>query len=266
MRNQVPEHSFPSAGEAPPIVVVKVGGNEIDDEAFLDGLVQALAEVGRTARVVVVHGGGKEIAELHQQLGVGFELVDGLRVTTADSLRLVKMVLSGLVNTRLTRRLVNAGVDALGISGVDLGLVRVEPHRPNGMDIGFVGRVVAVRTDALHNLLAGGIVPVLSPVSLGMDGNSYNVNADQVAGAVAAALGAQRLVFVSNVPGVLVDGACLPQLTVAAAAAYIASGHISGGMVPKVRAAVDAVHGGVAAAVITNLQGLHANGGTAVIA
>lgn len=265
MMIQAPDHSLSSARETLPIVVVKVGGNEIDDEAFLDGLVQTLVEVGRFARVVVVHGGGKEIAELHQQLGVGFELVDGLRVTSADSLRLVKMVLSGLVNTRLTRRLVNAGVDALGISGVDLGLVRVEPHRPNGLDIGFVGRVIAVRTEALHSLLAEGIVPVLSPVSLGMDGNSYNVNADQVAAAVAAALGAQRLVFVSNVPGVLVDGACLARLTVDGAAAYIASGHISGGMVPKVRAAVDAVHSGVAAAVITNLQGLH-SGGTAVVA
>lgn len=250
----------------PPIVVVKVGGNEIDDETFLEGLVQAVAEVAHAARVVVVHGGGKEIAQLHEQLGVGFELVDGLRVTTADSLRLVKMVLSGLVNTRLTRRLVNAGVDALGVSGVDLGLVRVEPHRPNGRDIGFVGRVVEVRTEALQGFLASGIVPVLSPVSLGVDGHSYNVNADQVAGAVAAALGAQRLVLVSNVPGVLVDGVSLSRLSVAGAEAYIASGHITGGMVPKVRAAVDAVHSGVTAAVITNLQGLHHGGGTAVVA
>jgi acetylglutamate kinase len=250
----------------PPIVVVKVGGNEIDDEAFLDGLVQAVAAVAQSARVVVVHGGGKEIAQLHEQLGVGFEIVDGLRVTTAASLRLVEMVLRGLVNTRLTRRLVNAGVDALGISGVDLGLVRVEPHRPNGLNIGFVGRVVAVRTETLYGFLAGGIVPVLSPVSLGVDGQSYNVNADQVASAVAATLGAQRLIFVSNVPGVLVDGTSLPRLSIAGAEAFIASGHISGGMVPKVRAAVDAVHNGVAAAVITNLEGLHHGGGTAVVA
>jgi acetylglutamate kinase len=256
------QHTEPT----PPIVVVKAGGNEIDDEVFLDSLVQVVAAVAHSARVVVVHGGGKEIAQLHEQLGVGFELVDGLRVTSADSLRLVEMVLSGLVNTRLTRRLVNAGVDALGVSGVDLGLVRVEPHRPNGVDIGFVGRVVAVRCEALQGLLAGGIVPVLSPVSLGLDGQSYNVNADQVAGAVAAALGASRLVFVSNVPGVLVDGVCLPHLTVAGAQAYIDSGHISGGMVPKVRAAVDAVHSGVPAAVITNLVGLHNGGGTAVMA
>jgi len=126
-------------------------------------------------------------------------------------------VLSGQVNTRLTRWLVNGGIDALGMSGVDLGLVRVEPLRPSGLDIGFVGRVVGVRAEPLHLLLANGIVPVISPISLGVDGLSYNVNADQVAAALAVGLGAGRLIFVSNVPGVLIDGALAPQLARAAA-------------------------------------------------
>lgn len=247
-------------------ILLKVGGNEIDDDGFLAGFVAAVAELRRQTPVIIVHGGGKEIAELHSQLGVPFEFVQGLRVTSADSLRLIKMVLSGQVNTRLTRWLVNSGVDALGMSGVDLGLVRVEPFRPNGQDIGYVGRVVYVRADPLHRLLAEGITPVISPISLGMDGLSYNVNADQVASAIAAAVDAQRLVFVSNVPGVLLDGAVAAQLTVAQVEATIAGGQISGGMVPKVRSAIEASQAGVPVAVITNLAGLRAGGGTAIVA
>jgi acetylglutamate kinase len=249
---------------SPSPILLKVGGNEIDDEGFLAGFVAAVAELSRRAPVIIVHGGGKEIGELHQRLDVPFEFVDGLRVTTPDSLRLVEMVLSGLVNTRLTRWLVNGGVQALGVSGVDLGLVRAEPLRPNGRDIGFVGRVVAVQAEALHSLLAGGVTPVLSPISLGLDGQSYNVNADQVAAAVAVAAGASRLVFVSNVPGVLLDGAVVADLTIGQVEAHIAGGQISGGMIPKVRSAVEAVQAGVPAAVITNLAGLAAGGGTVI--
>jgi acetylglutamate kinase len=245
-------------------VVIKVGGNEIDDDGFLAGLVAAVAEVQKHARVAIVHGGGKEIGELHGQLGIAFEFVEGLRVTSADSLRLVKMVLSGQVNTRLTRWLVNGGIDALGMSGVDLGLVRVEPLRPNGLDIGFVGRVVGVRAEPLQLLLANGIVPVISPISLGVDGLSYNVNADQVAAALAVALGAGQLIFVSNVPGVLIDDTLAPKLSIANVEAHIASGQISGGMVPKVRSAIEAVQAGVPAAVITNLDGLLHGRGTVI--
>lgn len=247
-----------------PAVVIKVGGNEIDDDGFLADLVSAVVEVQKHAQVVIVHGGGKEIGELHDRLGIAFEFVEGLRVTSAESLRLVKMVLSGQVNTRLTRWLVNGGIDALGMNGVDLGLVRVEPLRPGGQDIGFVGRVVEVRSEVLHSLLDSGMLPVISPISLGVDGFSYNVNADQVAAAIAVAIGAGRLVFVSNVPGVLIDGALAPQLTVADVAAQIASGQISGGMVPKVRSAIEAVQAGVPAAVITNLEGLRQDTGTAI--
>ena len=244
--------------------VIKVGGNEIDDDGFLAGLVAAVAAVQSHARVAIVHGGGKEIGELHGQLGIAFEFIEGLRVTSADSLRLVKMVLSGQVNTRLTRWLVNGGIDALGMSGVDLGLVRVEPLRPNGLDIGFVGRVVGVRSEPLRLLLANSIVPVISPISLGVDGLSYNVNADQVAAALAVALGASRLIFVSNVSGVLIDSALAPKLSLSEVDAHIASGQISGGMVPKVRSAIEAVQAGVPAAVITNLEGLLHGSGTVI--
>ncbi len=248
----------------PSPILIKVGGNEIDDDGFLASFVAAAAELRRQTPLVIVHGGGKEIGDLHQRLGIPFQFVEGLRVTTADSLRLVEMVLSGSVNTRLTRWLVNVGVPALGVSGVDLGFVRVEPLRPNGQDIGFVGRVVAVQTEPLRRWLAEGITPVISPISLGLDGQSYNVNADQVAAAVAVATGASRLVFVSNVPGVLLDGAVASELTIDQVEAHITGGQIFGGMVPKVRAAIEAVQTGAPAAVITNLSGLVAGGGTVI--
>lgn len=250
------------------VVIIKVGGNEIDDDRFLAGFVEAAAQLAQEAQVIIVHGGGKEIAELHEQLGVPFEFVEGLRATSAASLRLVEMVLSGVVNTRLTRWLVNAGVSALGLSGVDLGLIRVQPLRPRGQDIGYVGRVVDVGTEQMQLLLGAGIVPVISPISLGVDGQSYNVNADQVAGALAVALTASRLVLVSNVPGVSLDGPQglpVPQLTVEEVESHIEAGLITGGMVPKVRAATEAVLDGVQAAVITNLAGLRNGNGTTVL-
>jgi acetylglutamate kinase len=248
----------------PPPILLKVGGNEIDDDGFLAGFVAAVAELRRQAPVAIVHGGGKEIGELHRRLDVPFGFVEGLRVTTPDSLRLVEMVLSGSVNTRLTRWLVNGGVSALGVSGVDLGLVRVESLRPNGVDIGYVGRIVSVQAEPLLLWLAEGVTPVISPISLGVDGQSYNVNADQVAAAVAVAVCASRLVFVSNVPGVLLHGAVAPELSIGQVEAHIADGQIFGGMIPKVRAAIEAVQAGAPAAVITNLAGLAAGGGTVV--
>lgn len=248
----------------PTPLLLKVGGNEIDDNAFLAEFVAVVAELHRRGPLVIVHGGGKEIGALHQRMGVGFEVIEGLRVTPYESLQLVKMVLGGLVNNRITRWLVNAGVPAMGVSGVDAGLVRVEALRPGGQDIGFVGRLVSVQVDVLARWLAAGFLPVISPVSLGVDGHSYNVNADQVASGIAAAAGVQRLIFVSNVPGILIDGKLAPALTVDEIAQHIASGQISGGMIPKARAAVAAIADGVTETLITNLAGLAAGGGTVV--
>lgn len=246
-------------------ILIKVGGNEIDDQSFLDGFVAAVAQLSRTTPLVIVHGGGKEIGELHQRLDVPFEFINGQRVTTAASLRLVEMVLNGSVNTRLTRWLVNGGVAALGVSGVDLGMVRVQPLRPNGLDLGFVGEVVAVHVAPLLRWLADGLVPVVCPVSLGLDGHSYNTNADLVAAALASALAVSRLVFVSNVPGVLLNGTLAPRLSVAEVEAALADGQIYGGMVPKVRSAMEALQTGVAAVMITNLAGLAAGSGTVIV-
>ena len=248
-----------------PVVVIKIGGNEIDDAGFLGRFVAAVHRVQAESLPVIVHGGGKEIADLHQRLQVPFEMVQGVRVTSAESLRLVEMVLSGLVNTRVVRWLVNHDIEAIGLTGVDAGLVQVTRWRPNDLDLGYVGKVTAVRAAPLQRLLDAGFVPVISPVSLGEDGQTYNVNADHVAAALAHGLQASRLVFVTNVPGVLVAGRVVRALTVAQVEEMIAEGLIFGGMIPKVRSAIEAVAAGVYQAVITDLDGLAQAGGTIIL-
>ena len=247
------------------ILVLKIGGNQVEDEAFLAGFVAAVAGLLAEHSVIIVHGGGKEITDLHAQLGVATETVEGLRATSEESLRLVEMVLNGVVNTRLVRWLVNGGVDALGLSGVDMGLVRVSPLAINGRSLGRVGKVGAVNGEALLQLLDLGLTPVISPVSLGEDGLTYNVNADHVAAGIAVAVEANKLIFVSNVPGVQVTGRTMRALTVGQIEGLIADGYITGGMIPKVRSATEAVASGVYQAVITDLDGLAKGEGTAVI-
>ena len=248
-----------------PTLVLKIGGNQVEDETFLAGFVAAVAGLLAEQAVIIVHGGGKEITDLHARLGVSTETVEGLRATSEESLRLVEMVLNGTVNTRLVRWLVVGGVDALGLSGVDLGLVRVTPLSVAGRSLGRVGQVGTVNGEALLQLLDLGLTPVISPVSLGEDGLTYNVNADHVAAGIAKAVEASRLIFVSNVPGVQVTGRTMRALTVGQIEGLIADGHITGGMIPKVRSATEAVASGVYQAVITDLNGLARGEGTAVV-
>lgn len=253
--------------QRPYSVVIKVGGNELDDPAFLDGLASAVRTIqGQGQSPVIVHGGGKTIAHYQEQLGLTPNFVEGLRVTDEASMDVAEMVLSGLANKRVVRTLVNAGIRAAGISGVDDGTIYVEKMwHPLG-DLGRVGEIQDVDLHLLNVLLDAGIVPVISPISFGaLDGLSYNVNADHAATAVAAKLGAVRLIFVSNVPGILVAGRVARAVTAAQAEAWIEEGIISGGMIPKVRSALHAVQHGVAQAVITNLAGLQQGGGTAVL-
>jgi acetylglutamate kinase len=240
-------------------IVIKVSGHELDDAAFLQGLAEVIAALDTP--VVVVHGGGKEISTLQQQMGIEPRYVDGVRVTDAASLALVEMVLCGVVNKRLVRTFLAAGVDALGLSGVDRGLVRAVKMQGTGQDMGFTGAVTSVRPEPLLDLLAAGVTPVVAPICLGPD-SSYNVNADHVAGAIAAAIGASRIVFLTNVEGVLIDGQVAPVLTPEAVQKLIADGVIYGGMIPKVTTALGALESGLQQAVITNLTGLRASGGT----
>ncbi len=250
-----------------PIHVIKIGGHQMDDNAFLARFVAAVRDVqSRGIQPIIVHGGGQEIDRLHEDLKVPSFTVQGLRVTTEQSLRLVKMALNGLANSRLVRWLVNGGVAAIGLSGVDLGLIRVEKYEPDGINLGRVGRVVEVQTDRLMPLLAAGFVPVISPISLGRDGLSYNVNADHAAEAVALALQAAGLVFITNVPGVLIAGQPLRVLPVDQVEELIGEGFITGGMIPKVRAAAAAVNRGLATAIITDIERYALGEGTFIVA
>lgn len=246
--------------------VIKVGGNELDDPAFLNGLASAVrqiqAETGDTA--VIVHGGGKAIADLQGRLGIVPQKVDGLRVTDAESLMVAEMVLSGLSNKLIVRALLAAGVTAVGLSGVDGGLLRCRKKQHPTADLGFVGEIVAVNVGLIEQLVRGGFTAVISPISLGTDGQAYNVNADDAAAAIAQALGVTTLNFVSNVPGVLQNGSILPQLTIAQTEVLITDGVITDGMIPKVRAACTAVAQGIPQARVVNLNGLLNGGGTVI--
>jgi acetylglutamate kinase len=251
--------------------VLKVGGNELDDAEFVSGLVEALRRLWQTRAVALVHGGGKAIARLQERLSLQPQFVEGLRVTDDESLDVAEMVLSGWINKRLVARLVSEQIPALGLSGVDNGLFRVVKMRHDTHDLGWVGDIVETEPSDVEALLSRGVTPVVSPISLGMDGHTYNVNADHAATALACAVAAQELVFLSNVPGVLVgregeavrlDGECVPVLTPREVESLIASGEIRGGMVPKVRSALAALERGVSRVRITDLAGLVVDGGT----
>ncbi len=244
--------------------IIKVGGNELADPAFLQGLAQSVKTIQENSGepVIIVHGGGKAIADLQGKLGLETIKVDGLRVTDAASIDVAEMVLSGHSNKLIVKALLAAGVDALGLSGIDGGLLRCQKKEHPTADLGFVGTISEVRAELLQQLTAQGFTAVISPISLGFDGNTYNVNADDAASAVALALNADLLNFVSNVPGVLKDGARIATLTIAETESLIAEGVITDGMIPKVRAACTAVSRGVNQARIVNLAGLGSHEGT----
>lgn len=236
--------------------VIKLGGNELNDEGFLAHFGRMVVELPE--RPVIVHGGGRGTSELAERLGLETRFVDGLRVTDDDAIDVAVMGLVGMASTRLVRTLVTAGVPALGLSGVDAGLVTAEKlHHPTA-DLGWVGTPGVVDAARLESLLEAGFVPCLAPISLDAAGDVYNVNADHVAQAVAAALRAEALVFLTNVPGVLHDGERIERLTPADAETLIDAGIIVDGMIPKVRSAGAALAAGVRRVLITDLDGLAA--------
>ena len=192
------------------ISVVKVSGHCLDVSDLIKEFARIVAR--SDDRLVIVHGGGVEISQLQRKLEIEPKYIDGLRITDADSLALVEMVLCGSVNKRLVRYLLAAGVDAQGLSGVDRGLVRARQMQHEALDMGYTGEVVSVRGDVIADLLALGVTPVVAPVSVG-EGSNLNLNADPVAGAIAAAIGADEVVFISNVAGVMAGGRRLAKLT-----------------------------------------------------
>ncbi len=242
--------------------VYKIGGNELDSPEFLATLAQTVAAAPE--QVTIVHGGGQAIADLQAKLGLEAVKVDGLRVTDTESLAAAQMVLSGKANKLIVTALLAAGVDAVGLSGVDGSLLRCQKKVHPTADLGFVGEIVEVRADLVKLLAAQGITAVLSPISLGLDGQTYNVNADEAASAVALALDAAVLHFISNVPGVIYKDDVLAELTPAQTEDLISHRVIRDGMVPKVRAALQAIKLGVPQARIGNLAGLMVGEGTVI--
>ncbi|MEM7127109.1 MAG: acetylglutamate kinase [Chloroflexota bacterium] len=262
-----PENTLTDEHESRHVIVIKVGGNELDDESFLIGLsksVQSIKDDGHFP--VIVHGGGKTIANYQTRLGLETQFLEGLRVTNDASLDVAEMVLSGLMNKRIVRALVNGDIRAAGVSGVDDGTIYVEKMwHPMG-DLGRVGDIQDVDTYLLKTLIDADIVPVVSPISFGsLDGLSYNVNADHAATAIASHLKAIKLIFVSNVPGIMVAGRVARAVTSNQAESWIDEEIITGGMIPKVRSALEAVRNGVAQAVISNLAGIQDGTGTGIL-
>jgi acetylglutamate kinase len=217
------------------ILVVKLGGTTITDQ---QQVLEEVAAIARQRPVVLVHGGGRRITEWLERLGVPSHFEGGLRVTDPAALEVAAAVLRGVVNSELVAGLRSLGVDAVGLSGVDGGLLVAEriPH------LGLVARVVGLRRDLLDAILVGGQVPVVAPLARDEEGIVCNVNADDAAAGIAAGLGARQLVLMTDVDGVRdAEGRRLDTLTVGEAEALIDSGVINGGMVPKIRAALAAV-------------------------
>jgi acetylglutamate kinase len=227
--------------------VVKIGGAAIEDAGMLRTCAEAVAQLHRTGeRVVLIHGGGKTLSRTLQQLGMKSEFVDGLRVTDAATRDVALMVLAGLVNKKMVAALHAAGVPALGLCGGDGMMFRARKKTVEGRDLGFVGEISAVDVRWLEAIWRQGGVPVLASVALGEDGEYYNVNADEMASACAAACTAEALVFLTDVAGVKdSSGRVIPKLSVDEVAGLVANSVITGGMLPKLRACIHALEKGV---------------------
>lgn len=222
------------------LTVVKIGGAWLESGAEETGF-EALAKL--SGDLVVVHGGGHEISRWLDRAGIDSEWVDGLRVTRGDTLQLTAMVLSGWVNKRVVEALSGAGRPSVGISGEDGGLLRADPV--DVKRLGEVGRVTRVSPEVIRTLLRGGFTPVISPVSQGPAGRALNVNADEAAIPIALGVGADLLLLLSDVPGVLANGELVETLDRQSADLLAKSGDLAGGMLVKVSQALEAAHAGV---------------------
>jgi acetylglutamate kinase len=229
------------------IVVVKIGGAAIDDPAILRNCGQSIAELARDGhRIAVVHGGGGSLTRLLARLGKKSEFVDGLRVTDGETRDAALMVLGGLVNKKLVAAIQAAGMPAIGFSGGDGMTFRARKKLVNGRDLGFVGEICFAEPCWIEALWRQGAVPVLASLALGTDGEYYNVNADEMAAACAAACHADALIFLTDVPGVKdAAGSVMPWLTTKQAEELAANAIISGGMLPKLSACGSALKQGV---------------------
>ena len=242
------------------IVVVKYGGSAMVDEALRQtfaGDVALLATVG--IKPVIVHGGGPHISRAMGQQGVEPQWVDGLRVTDEETIRVVQATLAGEINPDIVRLIHSAGTEAVGMTGIDGGLITANQRDPK---LGYVGDVASVNPAVIHGALDQGFVPVIAPLGRGEDGHAYNINADTAAGAIAAALGAKKLVYLTDVEGLYRDlgdeDSLIQMLSPAELDDLLASGSISSGMLPKLQSVAEALEAGVGHAHILDGRVQHA--------
>ena len=232
------------------VIVVKFGGNAMIDSQLAAQFAEDVVLMHSVGiRPVVVHGGGPQIGDLMDRLGIQSEFRDGLRVTDAETLDVARMVLVGKVNRDIVSSINRHGSLSVGLSGEDAGLIRAAARNP---ELGFVGDVESVNPAIIERLLAEDPIPVVSTIGTDLSGQAYNINADTVAAAVAGALGAERILYLTDVEGLLADVgdplSRISRIDMSGLAALIDNGAISGGMIPKVQACVDAVEAGVGSA------------------
>lgn len=251
-------------------IVIKYGGNAMTDPELENSFARdivLLKTVGLNP--IVVHGGGPQIGDLLAKIGKESKFIDGMRVTDAETMDVVEMVLGGLVNKSIVNLINQNGGRAMGLTGKDGNLIRakklsLEKAHADGtiekIDIGQVGEVAGIKTDVLDMFISSDFIPVIAPVGVGDEGESYNINADLVAGKVAEAMKAEKLILLTNITGVLdKDKNILTGLTTQDVDALIADGTIYGGMIPKIACALDAVKGGVVSAHIIDGRLHHAS-------
>lgn len=231
-------------------VVVKYGGSAMVDSKIKEMMMQDIALFKLIGvNIVLVHGGGPFINNMLDRMSIEPKFIEGLRVTDSDTMEVVEMVLSGKINKEIVNDIQKLGLKATGISGKDGMTLRAEKLMKNGLDLGYVGSIVDVDTGLIDSLLDSGQIPVVAPVGRDSEGNTYNINADYAAVSIAAALKAQKLVFVTDVRGVMEDvenpDSLISLMSVEQAKDKIEEGIISGGMIPKVECCIDAVESGV---------------------
>ena len=241
-------------------IVVKYGGNAMGDDDMIDSFARDIVLMKAVGmNPVVVHGGGPQIGKHLEKLGKKSEFIDGMRVTDAETMDVVEMMLGGLVNKAVVNAINQQGGRAVGLTGKDGGLIRAKKMIVAGGDIGQVGEVDTIDPRVVDHLEAGGFIPVIAPVGVGAKGEAYNINADLVAGKLASVLKAEKLMLLTNVSGLQdKQGKVLTGLTVPQVNALIADGTIYGGMLPKIACALDAVSSGVRNAVIIDGRLEHA--------
>lgn len=248
-------------------IVIKYGGNAMIDDCLKRSFARDIVLMKHVGiNPVVIHGGGPQIGQLLERLGKESHFIDGMRVTDTETMDVVEMVLGGLVNKEIVNLINQQGGRAVGLTGKDGGLIRARkltnPRQvPEGdlVDLGQVGEVSAIDPAVVHMLDSGRFIPVIAPIGVGEDGTAYNINADLVAGKIAAILGAEKLILLTNTRGLLdADGALLNSVSSHEVARLVADGTIHGGMLPKVQCALDAVNSGVKTATIVDGRVEHA--------